>query len=82
MKDFQPYSDRIGVPTNAHLIIQELNSRGYIADMNCGKDFDENSKENYAKWIIGQCIANLEWTGAIHHDICKVIDIWIKKFVM
>lgn len=78
LSDFQQYSDRIGVHTDNRLIINELKSLGYASGMNCGDEFKD--KDNFAAWIIGQCISGLERFGAIYQVIHKFVEDWKKEF--
>lgn len=49
--------DRIGVNVDTAKITRTFERHGYTANMCCGPEFDENNRETFAKWIIGQAIA-------------------------
>ncbi len=49
--------DRIGVQVNSDLIREVFEGHGYKPNANVGNAFNENDRENYARWIIGQAIA-------------------------
>jgi hypothetical protein len=81
LSDFQEYSDRIDVHTDNRLILSELNALGYTSGMNCGVEFNGKDMDNFAGYIIGQCISCLERVGAIHQVVIKFVDDWKKEFV-
>ena len=50
--------DRIGVTVPLEPIVKMLAENGYYAGVNCGPDFDETSRDNFARWIIGQALSD------------------------
>lgn len=80
LSDFQQYSDRIDVHTDDKLVFDELKSLGYVSGMNCGENFDGKNKENFAEYIIGQCMECIERVSTIHQIIPKFVDDWNKEF--
>lgn len=75
LEDFQPISDHIGIKFDKGHIISELNKAGYIAGMNCKETGCViGTTDEYADWLIGQCIDGLERIGAIHQVIHKFAD--------
>ena len=54
--------------------------RGYVADA-CTEDaYDGEDRDNAARYIIGQAIANLDRMGAIHPMCGEFVRRWRAKF--
>jgi len=47
-------------------IVELFESKGYFACVNCGEDFKEDDKENWARWLIGQALECIQDVGAFH----------------
>lgn len=55
---------------------------GFIPNCNLGKDFDENDRDNHARYIIGQALDGLSSeVGAPPEMIPHLIERWKRKFV-
>lgn len=54
--DIHDARDHIGVKVDNDLILRTFAAHGYFPNMNTGADFNENDRENFAGWIIGQAI--------------------------
>lgn len=80
LKQIQPYTDRIEIDMSGKEIVNKLISYGYKEGENVGNDFDGENKENFARYIIGQCIEGLIHVGAIHPMCCNFINDWNRKF--
>lgn len=76
LKDFQPISDDNRLVIDTKKIIAVFNSHGYEADVNTGENFREDDADNYARYIIGQCLSMLANVGAIHGVVHKFIKTW------
>lgn len=75
LDEFQPLSDHIGVTYDRCLLISELQKAGYIAGMNCNTDgFTISTTDEYADWLIGQCLDGLEKIGAIHQVVHRFAE--------
>lgn len=80
LDEFQPLSDLIAVHFDKFHIISELNKAGYYAGMNCNTDdFIISTTDEFADWLIGQCIDGLEHIGAIHQVVHKFADEYREK---
>ena len=69
---------RVGVPVKQ--ILSVLRKHDYKANVNCDADFNEEDRENYARYIIGQAIDGLKKIGAIHGLVHKFTKEWVDKF--
>ena len=79
--EFQDPSDYIGVVKQQDVVLTTFAAHGYYPSVNCGKDFNENDRDNFARWLIGQALDGLRSeVGAIHQVIHKFADDWKKKF--
>lgn len=58
----EPSRDRIGVSVDNATIINTLESHGYLPNMCCGDEFDENDRTTFAKWLIGQALGPVPMT--------------------
>lgn len=67
--------DRIGVNVPTALIVNTFKLHGYEPNANCEPDFDENNRENYARWIIGQAISE-PYVPMVNHFTEK----WRQRF--
>jgi hypothetical protein len=56
------------------VILTALRRRRFVANVNCGAQFDESNKENFARYIIGQAMAN---NGVIDD---RHVRAWREKF--
>lgn len=81
LSSIQPYTGdiRLSIPTRQ--IVNILEDNGYISGENCGQNFNENDKENFARYIVGQCLDGLGRLGSIHPIIVRFTDDWMKKFI-
>jgi len=78
--EFMPISDGVGVKIDAELVMEIFAAYSLFPDANCGDDFKEDDKNNYADYIIGQALSGLKSHGAIHHMILTFSKKWNKKF--
>ena len=76
----QPYSDRIGVNVPKDKIFNKLLINGYKVNVNCEEDFNEEDPENFARYIIGQCMNGLDRIGAIHYMAVRFTEDWKKRY--
>ena len=75
LDEFQYLSDHIGVMYDRCWIVSELHKAGYVAGMNCNTDgFVISTTDEYADWLIGQCLEGLEEVGAIHQVVHKFAE--------
>ena len=79
--EFQDPSDHIGIVRQQNAVIAAFAAHGYYPSVNTGKDFNENDRDNFARYIIGQALSNLRNVGAIHHLVLRFTTDWKKKFL-
>lgn len=80
--EFQDPSDYIGVVKQQDVVVATFATHGYQPNANCGKDFNGDNRDNFARYIIGQALGGLTCeVGAIHQIIHKFTDDWKKKFL-
>ena len=75
----QAFTDRVGVDSS--LILETLKNKGYESGVNTDEDFNEKDSDNYARYIVGQAMANLETVGAIHPMVSVFANSWNRIFV-
>lgn len=81
--EFQDSSDDIGVVKQQDVVLAIFAANGYYPSVNTGKDFNKDNRDNFARYIIGQALDNLQCeVGAIHPIIHKFTDDWKKKFLV
>lgn len=80
LEEVRDPSDHIGVNTPSKEIVKFFGKHGFKPGVNCGKDFDGDSEENFAHWLIGQALDDLKSVGAIHQVFHKFADDWRQKF--
>jgi len=79
--ELQDPSDHIGVTVPHQQIVETFKEKGFLPNVNCGKDFKAEDEENVARWIIGQALGCLECdVHAIHQVFGSFADKWRKKF--
>jgi hypothetical protein len=77
----QDPSDTFDVNIDKARIVKTFHEHGYESNCNPGPEFKDTSRDNYARYIIGQCLAMLENPPyAIHHMAVTFIDRWRFKF--
>lgn len=76
----QPATDHVGVETDPNFIVNLFDQHGYKTGVNTGEDFREEDKENYARYIVGQCMSCLKSIGAIHQVTYSFVERWKAKF--
>ena len=76
----QSPSDRIGIKTPVEQIVPLFEIAGYAANENCGEKFDENDKENFGRYIIGQALSFLKEAGSIHQIFPVFAQRWRERF--
>lgn len=79
--ELQDPSDHTGVVNQKDVVISTFAAHGYYPSVNTGKDFNENDRDNFVRYVIGQALANLREVGAIHRIIHKFTENWKKKFL-
>lgn len=77
----QEPSDHVDVKIDAVAILQNFKEAGFEKNVNIGPFFNENDKENYARYIIGQCLDGLSSYGSIHYMAVVFTDKWKNKFL-
>lgn len=75
----QAFTDRVGVDSS--LILETLRNKGYKSGVNTNEDFNEKDSDNYARYIVGQAMSNLETVGAIHPMVSVFANSWNRLFV-
>lgn len=76
----QPPSDRIDIKTPVEKIIPLFEEAGYVANANCGGEYDENDMENAGRYLVGQALAGLKEMGAIHQIYPHFEQQWRERF--
>lgn len=79
--ELQDPSDHTGVVKQNDAVIAAFAAHGYQPSVNTGKGFNENDRDNFARYLIGQALSNLREVGAIHHIIHQFTADWKKKFL-
>lgn len=75
LEEFQPLADHVGVTYDRCLLISELQKAGYIAGMNCKRDNTmQSTSDEYADWLIGQCLEWLEEYMTIPQSVPKFAE--------
>lgn len=80
LSEIQSLTDRIDVNTQNQKIIKMFNTNGFKSNVNTGEEFIEEDRENFARYIIGQCLDGLSRVGAIHPAAVRFINDWKNKF--
>lgn len=65
---------------NASGIASIFGERGYVADACTDDAFDGENRDNVARFIVGQAMANLARVGAIHPMCGEFVRRWRSKF--
>lgn len=73
--------DRIDVSCDKQRIVDAFESHGFMSDVNCYDKFDAEDRENVARWIIGQALADLKRNNAPHPVLQQFAEDWKAKFV-
>lgn len=76
----QDASHHTGVQTPRQEIIETFAAHGFLPSVNCGEDYNEDDRENVARYLIGQALAGLQSVGAIHHIFHDFAADWHLKF--
>lgn len=74
-------SDHIGVDVDPGRIIRVFSAHGWLPDVNTGAAFREDDRENFARYLAGQALANLEYIGAIHQIVHEFARQWRERFL-
>ncbi|MCK9197977.1 MAG: hypothetical protein M0P49_00010 [Bacilli bacterium] len=79
--EFQSSSNCIGIPFEPFFILGTFAEHGYFPNVNLEKkDFDENDRDNYARYLIGQGLDDIRLIGAIDPDIHQFTKEWKERF--
>lgn len=78
--DLTDPSDYIGVSFDRGRVIDEFVQHGYGISANTGSAFDENDRENFARYLVGQALSGLQFVGAVHHIYHRMAQEWREKF--
>ncbi len=80
--EFQDPSDHVGVVKQPGEVLSTFAANGYHPNVNTGKDFNKNDRDNVARWIIGQALSDLACeVGAINHMVVHFTEKWKQRFV-
>lgn len=77
---FQSSSNCIGISFEPFFILGTFADHGYLPNVNLGKDFDENDRDNHARYLIGQCLNDIRLIGAINPVIHQFTKEWKERF--
>lgn len=73
--------DRIGVNIPYNHILVIFHQHGFKAGENCGDKFNGEDEENFARWLIGETLSDLECGDHFIHQVFhKFANDWRKKF--
>lgn len=78
-----PALDHLGVTGRedfGRAILTTFKAHGMVPSMNTGSDFNKEDKDNFALYIIGQCLSGIEFVGAPHPIVTQFISSWRDKF--
>lgn len=79
--EFQDPNDHIGVAKDNEKVLKIFAEHGYQPDVNTGKAFNGEDRDNFARYIVGQALDGLRSdVGAIHPIVHKFTDSWKEKF--
>lgn len=76
----QPLTNTMGINTLDHQMVDVFMNNGFEPNVNTGEDLIEEDEENFARYIIGQCLDQLQDVGAIHPMVVVFIEQWKNKF--
>jgi hypothetical protein len=82
MSELQPYSYEVGVNIPTKEIVEKFASYGYVINANTDEEFNGENKDNYARYIIGQCLAGLSKSKEIHPIMHDFLAKWEAKFML
>jgi len=77
--EIQPVADNSGVIIDVSKIITTFSKNGFYANVNVGKDFIEDDRENVARYIIGQALDGFEQVGSPHPMLLTFAERWKAK---
>ena len=77
---FAEINDNNNLKFDKKVLVEQLKVAGWLSGVCTGKDFNEDDPENYARYIVGQCISNLESGMPIHPIAKSFADKWVEKF--
>jgi len=77
----QDPSDYSGIRFDKEAVVKAFNDHGYVASANIGDDFNEDDRENYARYLVGQALSCLKSMGAIHQVFGTFHERWKAKFL-
>lgn len=77
----QEPSDHAGVIVRTDTIVSAFESRGFVANANCGPDFKADDRDNSFRYLIGQALSGLSEGPAIHPIIHKFADQWRARWL-
>lgn len=77
---FQDPSDDMRIRKDVGVVVRALEAAGYVSGANCGPAFNEEDRDNYARYLIGQALSNLKHVGAIHQVFGTFHERWKAKF--
>jgi hypothetical protein len=81
--EFQDPSDYIGVVKRQSEVLAIFAKHGYQPNVNTGKKYNDDDRDNVARYIIGQALSNLKSdVGAIHQVIHHFTREWKRKFAV
>lgn len=80
--ELQEPSNCIGIVIQRDMILSTFAAHGYYPNVNCGKDYNRDDRDNVVRWLIEQALYSLQSKfGAISRNIQKFTDDFKKKFV-
>jgi hypothetical protein len=79
---FAEVNDNRNLTYDKMAIIQAFVQAGYHLNINTGVNFNEEDKDNYARYIIGQCLDNLSADMPMMPIAKSFADKWVQKFVI
>jgi hypothetical protein len=80
LEAMQDPSDHIGINFDRQHVLDTFEKHGYQPSVYTYGEFDENDREVYARWMIGQALDGIRQIGAIHGLIHKFAKSWREKF--
>lgn len=78
---FQGPSDHGGVNVDRAAVVKAFTDHGYKPSVNLGDDFNENDRDNYTRYLVGQALSMLQSVGAIHGIFGTFHERWKAKFI-
>lgn len=79
--EIQGSADHIGIVKSKDKILTTFALHGMYKGVNCGDEFNSDDRENFFRYLVGQCLDGFASVGAPHGIIHKFTAEWKQKFL-